>query len=71
MAYSDPNLWFVSRYRVDSQGYHCGQYWGVGQPLWYARNATGRSEMDIFRAKDREAAKAIVKAHDAYAHFIR
>lgn len=63
----------LQRVRVNSQGYDAGgSYWGAGQPLWYAgvRTAAGYAE-DYFRAADRAAAKAHVRAQHPGARFYR
>lgn len=57
----------LQKVRLNSQGYDSmGAYWGVGQPLYYYFAEDG-DEFEItrdgfFRAKDREAAKAYIRA---------
>ena len=48
---------YLRRVRLDAGGYDSGgAYWGLGQPLWEAMDQDGNIE--IFRSRDRAAAKA-------------
>lgn len=67
-----PRRYYLRRVHLDSGGYDSGgAYWGHGAPLWHAAAAEGGGE-SFFRAKDRAAAKAAVRADfDAAAVFFR
>ncbi len=61
----------LQRVRLDSGGYdHCGAYWGVGQPLYWAATDDGQLD-NTFRASDRDAAKAHVRQVIPGARFYR
>lgn len=61
----------LRRMRIDSGGYDAGgSYWGLGAPLYWAGDDDGI--IDIwFRARDRDDAKAQVKARCPNARFYR
>ena len=63
--------WRLSRIYLNKSGYTNGQngqrpgtYYGVGAPLYSAlcEDHTVKQETEVFRAKDREAAKAYIKS---------
>lgn len=61
----------VTRVRLDQGGYDSGgAYWGGGQPLYYAASDDGAVDL-FFRASDRAAAKARVRAKHPSARFFR
>ncbi len=64
------------RIRINRGGYDSGgAYWGLGAPLYYAaasRDDTGAMIADrYFRARSRDAAKAIIRAEFPNARFYR
>jgi len=60
---------YLRRIRVNAGGYDDGgAYWGQGLPLYEALNDSGGF---IFRAADREAAKAHVRNHFPDAEFFK
>lgn len=65
----------LSRVRLNTQGYTPeGYYYGIGLPLWTWRtdpDTNGYSDSDTFRARDRAAAKALVRAAFPTARFYR
>lgn len=61
----------LQRVRLDSGGYdHCGAYWGIGQPLYWAATDDGQLD-ETFRAASRDAAKAHVRETIPAATFYR
>lgn len=52
------------RIKVNAQGYNsAGQYFGVGEPVYWYAMPDGKGYIENYiRAKDREAAKAVVRA---------
>lgn len=61
--------WQLQHCPIDSGGYDKGgAYWGIGQRLYWCCNEAG--EESFFRARDRQAAKAFVRAeYDSKARF--
>jgi hypothetical protein len=61
----------LQRVRINSGGYDSGgAYWGVGAPLWWA-GSDGGEYSEWFRARDRQAAKDIVRHAIPGARFYR
>lgn len=61
----------LRRVPINSGGYDSGgAYWGLGGPLFWARDEEGTLEW-FFRARDREAAKAHVLSQWPEAKFFR
>ncbi|MER8924302.1 hypothetical protein [Mesorhizobium sp. M0859] len=59
----------LQRVRLDSGGYdHCGAYWGIGSPLYWAATDDGQLD-ETFRASSRDAAKAHVRESIPHATF--
>jgi hypothetical protein len=67
---SSGEKWTLQRVRLDRGGYDPGgAYWGIGQPLYWANDGADDA---YFRARDRAAAKAYVRANfDPDARFYR
>lgn len=60
----------LQRVPINSGGYdRGGAYWGIGAPLWFAQDQDGNSR--FFRARDRDAAKAAIRADFPDAAFFR
>lgn len=68
-----PRKFWLRRVRLDSGGYdNGGAYWGHGAPLYYAETESVDGEVvRYFRASDREAAKAAIRAEFPNATFFR
>jgi len=61
---------YLRRIPINSGGYDTfGAYWGLGAPLWEAHDQDGNGR--IFRARDRAAAKAAIRADFPDAVFYR
>jgi hypothetical protein len=61
---------YLRRVRIDSGGYdQGGAYWGLGAPLYECQDQDGNTR--IFRARDRDAAKAAIRADFPAATFFR
>lgn len=67
----------LQRVRINSGGYDSGgSYWGLGAPLyWWSVTITEGDTVDdcsgFFRARDRNAAKAHIRASHPKARFFR
>ncbi len=62
----------LQRIRLDRGGYDSGgAYWGIGQPLYWARVEGPAGFEMFFRASSRDAAKAIVRERYPHARFYR
>lgn len=64
--------WRLRRVPINSGGYdQGGAYWGLGPALWNGFTEDGDTDV-FFRARDRDAAKAHIRAeHDEDARFFR
>ena len=61
---------YLRRVYINSGGYDAGgAYWGLGAPLWEAQDQDGNGR--IFRARDRDGAKADILADSPDATFYR
>ena len=61
---------YLQRVPINSGGYDAGgAYWGLGAPLWEAQDQDGNGR--IFRARDRDAAKALIRDDFPGARFYR
>ena len=61
---------YLRRVRINSDGYDSGgAYWGLGAPLWECMDQDGNGR--VFRARDRDAAKAAILADFEGARFYR
>ena len=60
----------LQRVPINAGGYdRGGAYWGLGAPLWYARDQDGNSR--FFRARTRLAAKEKIRSEYPDARFFR